>query len=109
MCEKFGCLRSLRYCNICAEVLSRIGIAGLWRNWAGYCRLAACAGVMKLSMEVVCDSVNREIGPRSIALYTLGGGGYTVCGTLDLVHCATGSYYSLVDGNIGADGAELGV
>ena len=51
----------------------------------------------------------QAIGPRSVALSTLGSGGSTVCGTLDLVRCATGSYCSLVDGTLGADRAELGV
>ena len=64
---------------------------------------------MTLAMSVVCDLVRRAIGPRSFALYTLGGGGSTVCGTLDLACHAMGSYFSLVDGALGVDGAELGV
>ena len=64
---------------------------------------------MTLEMAVVCDRVCQAIGLRSVALSTLGGGGSTVCGTLDLVRRATGSYFSLVDGTLGADGAALGV
>ena len=64
---------------------------------------------MILAMEVVCDLVRQEIGCRYVAFSTLGGGGSTVCGTLDLVRCEMGSYCSLVDGTLGADGAELGV
>ena len=60
-------------------------------------------------MAVVCDRVRWTIGPRSVALSTIGGGGSTVCGTLDLMRRATGSHYSLVDGNLGDDGAVLGV
>ena len=59
-------------------------------------------------MAVVCDCVSLAIGPRSVALETLGGDGFTVCGTLDLVRCATGSYFSLIDGIFGADGEALG-
>ena len=109
MCENFGCLRSWWYCNICPEVSSRTGSARLWINWAGYRRLAAWARVMTLSTAVVCYQVRQAIGLMSIALSTLGGEGSTVCGTLDLVHRATGSYCSLVDGTLGADGAALGV
>ena len=64
---------------------------------------------MTLEMAVVCDRVCQAIGLRSVALSTLGGGGSTVCGTLDLVRRATGSYCSLVYGTLGADGAALGV
>ena len=60
-------------------------------------------------MAVVCDRVLWSIVLSSVALSTLGGGGSTVCGTLDLLCCATSSYCSLVDGTIGADGDELGV
>ena len=60
-------------------------------------------------MAVVCDCVRWEIGPRSVSLSTLGGGGSTVCGTLDLVRRATGSYCSLVYGIFGPDGSALGV
>ena len=96
MCKNFGCLRSWRYCNSCPEVFSMTGSARIWRNWAGYCRLAAWDGVMTLAMAVVCDRVRQAIGLRSVALYTIGVGGSTVCGTLDLVRRATGSYCSLV-------------
>ena len=91
MCANFGCLRSWRYCNDCLEVLSRTGISRLRRNWAGYCRLVAWAVVITLDVAVVCDYVRLAIGPRSVSLATLGGGGSTVCGTLDLVRCVTGS------------------
>ena len=64
---------------------------------------------MALAMALVCGHVRREIGLRCVALSTLGGGGSTVCGNLDLLCCATGSYFSLVDGNLGTDGAALGV
>ena len=64
---------------------------------------------MTLEMAVVCDQVRQTIGLRSVALYTLGGGGSMVCGTLELVRRATGSYCSVVDGTLGADGAALGV
>ena len=73
------------------EVSSRTGIVRLWRNWNGYRRLAAWAGVITLAVAVVCDRMSQAIGPRSVALSTLGGGGSTVCGTLDLVRRATGS------------------
>ena len=59
-----------------------------------------------LDMEVVCDLVLREIGPGSSALSTLGGGGSTVCVTLDLVHHTC---FNLVDGTLVADGDALGV
>ena len=42
-------------------------------------------------------------------LVHLGGGGSTVGVTLDLVRCAMGSYFSRVDGTLGADGDALGV
>ena len=45
----------------------------------------------------------------SVAVYTLGGGGSTVCVTLDLVYFAMVSYFPRVDGTLGADGATLGV
>ena len=44
-----------------------------------------------LAVAVVCDLVSLEIGPMSVDLFTLGCGGTTVCGTMDLVCCATGS------------------
>ena len=91
MCANFGCLQSWRYCNYSTEVLSRTGIVRLWRNWAGYCRLAAWVGVITLNVAVVCDRVRLAIGPRSVSLATLGGGGSTVCGNLELVRRATGS------------------
>ena len=62
-----------------------------------------------MAMAVVCDRVHWAIGPRYVALSTLGGGGSMVCGTLDLVCRATGSYFSLVDGYLGSDRAALGV
>ena len=61
-----------------------------------------------MSMSVVCDLVRWEIFPRSVALSTLGGGGSMVCGTVDMVRRAMGSYWSLVDGTLGSDGAALG-
>ena len=64
---------------------------------------------MTLAMAVVCDRVRQAICLWSVAFSALGGGGSTVCGTLDLVHRATGSYCSLVDGTLGADGAALGI
>ena len=64
---------------------------------------------MTLDMEVVCDLVHQAIGPGYVALSTLGGGGSTLCVTLDLVRCGMGSSYSCVDGTLGADGAALGV
>ena len=63
-------------------------------------------------MEVVCDLVLWAIGPGgpgSVALSTLGDGGSTVCVTLDLVCRAMGSYFSRVDGTLGADRAALSV
>ena len=69
----------------------RTGISRLWRNWAGYRRLAAWYRVITLAMAAVCDRVRLEIGPVSCVLLTLGGGGSTVCGTLDLVCISTGS------------------
>ena len=67
------------------------GIDRLWRNWDMFCCLSAWAEVIKLAVAVVCDRVRQSIGPMSVALSTLGGGMSTVCGTLDLVHCDTGS------------------
>ena len=64
---------------------------------------------MTLAMALFCDHMRREIGPRSVVFSTLGGGGSTVCGTLDLVRRANGSYFYLVDGNLGVDGDALGV
>ena len=64
---------------------------------------------MTLAMEVVFYLVRRAIVPRSVALFTLGGVGSTVCVTLDLVRCAMGSYFSWVDGTLGADWVALGV
>ena len=107
MCENFGCLRSWRYFNYCLEFLSRTGISRLWRNWAGYCCLSAWDRVITLSVAVVCERLRLAIGPRFVASATLGGGRSTVCGTLELVRCATGSYFSLIDGIIGADGETL--
>ena len=42
-------------------------------------------------MAAVFDLVRLEIGPMSVNFFTLGGGGSTVCGTLDHVRHATGS------------------
>ena len=67
------------------------GIVRLWRNWDMYYRLAAWDGVITLAVVVVCDIVRLEIGPMSVDLFTLGGGGSTVCGNLDLVRLATGA------------------
>ena len=91
MCANFTCLQSWRYCNDCTDVLSKTGIDRIWRNWDGYCRLAAWSGVITLAVAVVCDRVLREIGPRSVDLANLGDDESTVCGILDLVHRATGS------------------
>ena len=44
-----------------------------------------------LAKEAVCDRVCLAIGPVSGVLLILGGGWSKVWGTLDLVHCATGS------------------
>ena len=60
-------------------------------------------------MKAVCDLVLQAIGPGSVALSTLVGGGSTVCVTLDLVCRAMGSYFSRVDGTLGTDGDVLGV
>ena len=109
MCANFRCLWSWQYYKSFSEVSSRTGIVRLWRNWAGYRRMAAWDGVMTLAMEVVCDLLLQAIGPGSISLCTLGCGGSTVCVTLDLVCCAMGSYFSQVNGNLGYDGSVLGV
>ena len=93
MCANFGCLWSWQYSKSFPEVFLRTGIARIWRNWAGYHRLATWDGVMTLAMEVVCDLLRRAIGLGSVALSTLGGGGSTVCITLDLVCPAMGSYF----------------
>ena len=93
MCKNFGCLRSWRYYKSCPEISLWTGISRLWRNWAGYCRLFTWAGVMALTMEVVCDLVRWAIGPGSVALSTFVHGESTVCVTLDLVHCKMGSYF----------------
>ena len=60
-------------------------------------------------MEVVCDLVCQAIGPGSISLSTLGGGGSMLCVTLNLVRHTMGSYSSRVDVTLVADGAALGV
>ena len=64
---------------------------------------------MTLEMAVVCDRVCQAIGLRSVALSTLGGGGSTVCVTLNLVRRTMASYVSRVDGTLGADRSALGV
>ena len=84
------------------------GISRLWRNWAGYHCLDAWDGVITLAVAVVCDIVRLEIGPMPVYLFTLGGGGYTVCGDLDLVSCANSSQLSLVAGTFGVDDESLG-
>ena len=71
-----------------------ICIVRIWRNWAWYCRLDAWAGVITLAVAVVCDCMRLEIVPRSIALDTLRGGGYTVCRTLIL--CAMPLVHSFI-------------
>ena len=71
--------------------MSRTGISRLWISWAGYRRLAAWAGVITLAVAVVFYILRLEIGPMSVYLFTLGGGGSTVCGTMDLVLRANGS------------------
>ena len=53
--------------------------------------MAAWYGVITLAVAAVFDIARLAIGPMSVDFLTLGGGCYTVCGTLDLVHCATGS------------------
>ena len=90
MCANLRCLRSWQYCNYCLEVLSRTGIARLWRNLAGYLRWAAWAGVITLAVSAVCEHVCAAIGAVSVFLFTLGGGWSTV-GNLDLVRRAIGS------------------
>ena len=90
MCANYRCLRSWRYFNSCPEVSLRTGITRIWRNWAGYCHLAAWSGVMILGMAVVCYRLRRSIGPRYVAFSTPGIGGSTLCGTLDLVFRVTG-------------------
>ena len=109
MCTNFGCLRSWWYCNGCPEVLLRTGIGRLCIKWDGYCRLVAWTGVIILAMEVFGDRVRQAIGPRYVAFSTLGVRGSMVCGTYDLVRCATGSYCFLLDGIFGANGAALDV
>ena len=94
MCKNCRCLRRWQYSRSFPDVSSRTGISRLWRKWAGYGRLDAWARVMTLAMEVVCDIVLRSIGPRYVSLSTLGGGGSTVCVTLDLVRRAMGSSFS---------------
>ena len=89
--RKLGELRNLRYCNDFPEVLSRTGIARLWKNWAGYRSFSAWSGVITLATTVVCDRVHLEIGPMSCVFLTLGGGWSTVRGTLELVRRAIGS------------------
>ena len=69
--------------------------------------MAAWAEVIILAMTLVCDLVRQAIGPRSVALPTLVGGGSMVCGTVDLVHRSMGSYWSLIDGTLGYDRAAL--
>ena len=59
-------------------------------------------------MAVVCDLVCLAIGPMSVDFFTLGGGGSTVCGNMELVRRAPGSQYSLVDGTFGVGGEALG-
>ena len=78
--------------TIALEVLSRTGIARLWRNWSGYCRWAAWVGVITLAMAEVCECVCLAIGAVSGVLFTLGGGWSTVWGNLDLLRRSTGSY-----------------
>ena len=69
----------------------RTVIARLWINWDGYRHVAAWDGVITLVMAAVCDLVRLEIGSMPVDLLTLGGGWSTICGTLYLVRCATGS------------------
>ena len=85
----------------------RTGIARLLRNWYGYRCLADWAGVITLAMAAVCDRVCLAINPVSGDLLTLGGGWSTVCGTLNLVCCATGSYLLFVNGTFGGNVEEL--
>ena len=54
-------------------------------------------------MELVCDLVRQAIGPGSGALSTFGGGGSTLCVTLDLLCHAMGSYFPRIDGTLSAD------
>ena len=60
-------------------------------------------------MEVVFDLVRRSIGLWSVALSTFGGGGSTVCVTLDLVLRAMGLYFPWVGSTLGSYGSALGV
>ena len=65
--------------------------------------------MITLAMAEVCDGVLLTIGPVSGVLLTLGVGWSTVCGTLDLVRRATGSYLFLVNGTFFGDGETLGL
>ena len=91
LCANFGFWRSWWYFNDFPKFFSSTGIARLWIKLAWYCRLDSWSGVITFSVSVVCNRVRREIGPRSVALSTLGGGGSKVSGNLDLVCHATGS------------------
>ena len=90
MCVNFGCLHSWRYCNNCPEVLSRTGIARLWRNLPGYRCWAAWDGVIILDIAAVCERVHAAMGAVPVVFFTLGGGRYTV-GNMDLASHAIGS------------------
>ena len=57
---------------------------------AGYCRWAAWAGVIILSMDAVFERVCAAIGAVSVLLFTLGGGRSTV-DNMELVRRAIGS------------------
>ena len=59
-------------------------------------------------MAAVYDHVHLKMGPMSVDLLTLGGGWSTICGTLDLVRCAAGSYSFLFNVTFCVNGEALG-
>ena len=64
--------------------------------------------MITLAMAAFCGLVRLAIGPMSVDFLTLGGGGSTVCETLELVRRATGSYSFFVNVNFGVDRVALG-
>ena len=61
-----------------------------------------------MAMEAVYDLLRMAMGPMSVDVLTLGGGWFTICGTLDLVRRDTGSYSFLVNGTFGVNAEALG-
>ena len=58
---------------------------------------------MTLAMAVVCERVHLAIGAVSVLLFTLGGG-RSMVGNLERLHCAIGSYGLAMDsGGISMD------